>query len=101
MTYLRTKVLFPKRAKGGDVRRYIKNCFPYTISVPRDDPPPILNRPLPSGLWREVALDFKGLIAGKLGFYYHVFINTYLCYPGIVIVPNTKFELLTLRLEEV
>ena len=44
--YLRTKVWFPKMAD--DISRYIKECFPCSISVPRKDPLHIFNRPLPA-----------------------------------------------------
>ena len=56
---------------------------------------------MPLGPWKEVALDFKGPIGGKSGFYYHVVLDTYSRYPEIFIVPDTKFETLKPRLEEV
>ena len=81
---------FPNMA--ADIRKYIKDCFPCSISVPRNNPPTIFNRPLPVGPWKEVAFNFKGPIGGKSRFYYHVVINTYTHYPEIFIVPDTKFE---------
>ena len=84
-----------------DVKRCISDCYACSISVCRHDPPPIYSRPLPLWPWKEVALDFKGFIGGKSGFYYHVVLDTYRRYPEISIVLDTKFETLKPVLEEI
>ena len=71
------------------------------MSVPRNDPAPIKNRPLPEGPWREVAVDYKGPIGGQSGFYYHVIIDLYSRYPEVVIVKDTSFDTLKPKLEEI
>ena len=48
----------------------------------------------------EVALDFKGPMGGKDGFYYHVNLDTYSRYPEIAIVMETKFSTLKPVMEE-
>ena len=60
-----------------NVKRYINYYYVCAIAVPRHDPPPITNRPLPSRPWETVALDFKGPIGGNNGFYFHIAIDTY------------------------
>ena len=50
---------------GRDVKRYIEDCYAFTVAIPRNNSPPIHNWPLPSGPWQEVALDFKGPNGGN------------------------------------
>jgi len=97
--YLRERVWFPNLSKR--VKQHVGECFPCAVSVPRNDPAPIKNRPLPEGPWREVAVDYKGPIGGKSGFYYHVVIDMYSRYPEVVIVGDTKFDTLRPKLEEI
>ena len=96
---LRQRVWFPKLAKK--TKEYVSNCYPCAVAIPRNDPVPIVNRKLPSGPWREVAVDYKGPIGGPKGFYYHVVIDLYSRYPEICIVNNTSFESLRPKLEEI
>ena len=51
--------------------------------------------------WRKISVDFKGPIGGKAGFYYHVVIDNYSCYPEVSIVPDTKFSTPKPVLEEI
>ena len=62
--------------------------------VARKDSPPVKRRPLPEGPLKEVSVDFKGLVEGKNGFYYHVVIYNYSRYPVVSIVPDTKLSTL-------
>ena len=96
---LRERVWFPKLAKKA--KEYVAKCYPCAVAVPRNDPVPIQNRELPKGPWKEVAVDYKGPIGGPRGFYYHVIVDLYSRYPEIFIVPDTTFESLRPKLEEV
>ena len=60
------------------MKRYVADCYPCSVSISRNDPPPVTSRPLPEGPWKEVLVDFKGPVGGKNGFYYHVVIDNYL-----------------------
>ena len=81
------------------LKRYIGDCYACSVCVFRNDP--IFNRPLPYGPWYEVACYQKGPIGGMSGFYYHVIVDTYSCYPENLVIPDTKFETLKPVLEEV
>ena len=97
--HLRERVWFPNLSKK--VKQHVEECVPCAVSVPRNDPAPIKNRPLPEGPWREVAVDYKGPIGGQSGFYYHVVIDLYSRYPEVVIVKDTSFDTLKPKLEEI
>ena len=96
---LRERVWFPKLAHRAN--EYVAKCSPCAVAVPRNDPAPIQIRNLPRGPWKEVAVDYNGPIGGTNGFYYHVIIDLYSRYPEIFIVPDTNFEALKPKLEEV
>ena len=67
----------------------------------RNDPPPVTSRLVPEGPWKEVYVDFKGLVGGKTGFYYHLVIDKYFWYPEVYILLDTKFSTLKPVLEEI
>ena len=84
-----------------NVKRYVTDCYPCSVSISRNDTPLVTSRPLPEGPWKEVSVYFKGPVGGQNGFYYHVVIDNYSHYPEVSIVPDTKFSTLKPVLEEI
>ena len=85
--YLREKLWRP--GLSTDVKRYIGDGVSYAIALLRNDPPPIYNHPLSAGPWQEIAMDYKGPIGGKHGFYYQIIVDTYSHYPEVTVVNDT------------
>ncbi|XP_062557197.1 uncharacterized protein K02A2.6-like [Armigeres subalbatus] len=57
-SYLRSAVWWPKL--DADAEKFVKSCRGCTLVSAPDVPEPMLRRPLPTGPWEDIAIDFIG-----------------------------------------
>ena len=87
---LRDKVWFPGMNKM--VQEFVSSCLGCVAAVPFNPSAPISTRTPPGGPWKVCCPDYKGLVGGPRGYYFHVLNDTYSKWPEVAVTKSTKFE---------